>query len=73
MQFTTYEMKADIAKIESNVSIHCIPFEERFFEEYKKMYNESFWKMRKSLDINHITFCPTMLKLETKSKIFLFS
>lgn len=66
MQFTTYEMKADIAKIESNVSIHCIPFEERFFEEYKKMYNESFWEMRKSLDIKPYDFLSDYAQIRDK-------
>ena len=66
MQFTTYEMKADIAKIESNVSIHCIPFEERFFEEYKKMYNESFWEMRKSLDIKPYNFLSDYAQIKDK-------
>ena len=66
MRFTAYEMKTDIAKIERNVSIHCIPFEERFFEEYKKMYNESFWEMRKSLDIKPYNFLSDYAQIKDK-------
>ena len=67
MRFTAYEMKTDIAKIERNVSIHCIPFEERFFEEYKKMYNESFREMRKCLDIKPYNFLSNYAQIKDKA------
>ena len=67
MRFTAYEMKTDIAKIERNVSIHCIPFEERFFEEYKNMYNESFREMRKCLDIKPYNFLSNYAQIKDKA------
>ena len=67
MRFTAYEMITDIAKIERNVSIHCIPFEERFFEEYKKMYNESFREMRKCLDIKPYNFLSNYAQIKDKA------
>lgn len=73
MQFTVYEMKADKAKTEGTIGIHCIPFEEHYFKEYKKNYNECFYEMRKSLDVKPYNFLSDYTQIQDKSKdIFLF-
>ena len=36
--------------------IACIPFEEVFFQEYMRIYNECFYEMRKALDIQPYNF-----------------
>ena len=66
MRFTAYEMKSDITKIENNVDIHCIPFEMRFFDEYKKIYNECFFEMRKRLGIKPYEFLSDYAQIKDK-------
>ena len=50
MEVITYEMKYDKEFVEQS-TIACIPFETHFFEQYKSIYNECFYDMRKALDI----------------------
>lgn len=72
MQFTVYEMQTDIAKPEGATGIRCIPFEEHYFKEYKKNYNECFFDMRKSLDIKPYNFLSDYTQIQDKAKdIFL--
>ena len=72
MQFTVYEMQTNIAKIEDKIGIECIQFDKRFFEEYKRIYNECFYEMRKSLDIKPFCFLSDYAQIQDKSKyIFL--
>ena len=44
------EMKYDYVAVEQS-TVSCIPFEERYFEQYKRIYNECFYDMRKALEI----------------------
>ncbi len=37
-------------------SISCIPFEQKSFQQYMKIYNACFYEMRKSLDIKPYNF-----------------
>lgn len=72
MQFTVYEMQTNISKIENKIGIECIRFEEYFFEEYKRIYNECFYEMRKSLDIKPFCFLSDYTQIQDKSQyIFL--
>ena len=48
MEILAYEMQFHKETIEST-SIQCIPFDEQFFHEYMKIYNECFYEMRKTL------------------------
>lgn len=73
MQFTVYEMQTNIAEIEAQVDIECIRFDKRFFEEYKRIYNECFYDMRKSLDIKPFCFLSDYTQIQDKiNNIFLF-
>lgn len=45
-----YEMYYD-GQMQEMPVICCIPFKEEYFEEYKCIYNECFYEMRKALDI----------------------
>lgn len=74
MQFTVYEMQTNIAKIETEIGIECIRFDERFFEEYKRIYNECFYDMRKSLGIEPFCFLSDYSQIRDKSEhIFLLT
>ena len=74
MQFTVYEMQTNIAKIEAETDIDCIRFAEHFFEEYKRIYNECFYEMRKSLGIKPVCFLSDFTQIQEKSiNIFLLT
>lgn len=68
MQFVVYEMQTNIAKIENKIGIECIHFDKRIFEEYKRVYNECFYEMRKSLDLKPFRFLSNYTQIQSKSK-----
>lgn len=71
MEIIAYEMrygKEDVEK--SNIS--CIPFEQKYFQQYMKIYNACFYEMRKALDIEPYNFLSDYKQIREKSKdIFL--
>lgn len=70
MEIIVYEMQCD--KLTEKVNIACIPFEIQYFEEYKRIYNECFYDMRKSLDIEPYNYLSSYEQIRQKSKdIFL--
>ncbi len=72
MQFKVYEMQTNISKIEDGIGIKCIRFDESFFEEYKRIYNECFYEMRKNLDVKPYNFLSDYTQIQDKSQaIFL--
>ena len=53
-------------------SISCTPFEQKYFQQYMKIYNACFYDMRKSLDIKPFNFLSDYKQIGEKSKdIFL--
>lgn len=55
MEIIAYEMKYTKAEIEKS-NILCIPFEQKYFQEYMQIYNACFGEMRKFLDIRPYNF-----------------
>ena len=55
MEVIAYEMKYDKASVEQS-AVTCIPFEMQYFEQYKSIYNECFYDMRKVLEIEPYNF-----------------
>ena len=55
MEIIAYKMTYKNAQTPQS-DIVCIPFEEQFFQEYMRIYNECFYEMRKALDIQPYTF-----------------
>ena len=55
IEVIVYEMKYD-KESEEQSNIDCIPFEEKYFQEYMKIYNECFYEMRKALEIQPYHF-----------------
>ena len=47
-EIIAYEMVCD-KTLEYRNDIICIPFLKRYWNEYMKIYNECFYKMRKAL------------------------
>lgn len=71
MEIIAYEMKYVKDYIEKN-SISCIPFEQKYFQQYIRIYNACFYEMRKSLDIEPYNFLSGYIQIGEKSKdIFL--
>ena len=50
IEVIAHEMKYDYMAVEQS-TVSCIPFEERYFEQYRCVYNECFYDMRKALEI----------------------
>lgn len=68
-----YEMRYEKAFVEQN-GIACIPFERHYFEEYKRIYNECFYDMRKALDIEPYNFLSSYEQIAEKAKdIYLYA
>ena len=55
MEIIAYEMKYTAACAPKS-DIACIPFDAEFYQEYKRIYNECFYEMRKALDIQPYHF-----------------
>ena len=55
IEVIAYEMKYDKEFVEQS-TIDCILFEHQYFEEYKTIYNECFYDMRKALEIEPYNF-----------------
>ena len=53
--------------------IICVPFQKEYWNEYMKIYNESFYKMRKALEVEPINFYYDYSQIKDKiNDIFLF-
>lgn len=66
-EIIAYEMKYDKDIVET-VNILCFPFEQQYFEEYMKIYNECFYEMRKTLDIQPYNYLYEYEQIAGKSK-----
>lgn len=55
MEIIAYEMQLNKDIIDPP-NISCIPFQKPYFEEYKRIYNECFYEMRRALDIEPYHF-----------------
>ena len=54
-QIIAYEMIYNKALKYQN-DIICVPFQKEYWNEYMKIYNECFYKMRKALEVEPISF-----------------
>lgn len=67
MEIIAYEMQyVNDGGEKSNIV--CIPFEMEFFEDYMRIYNECFYEMRKSLDIQPYNFLNDYKQIVDKLK-----
>lgn len=66
MEIVAYEMKYNKSVLPENVNIECIPFDVKYFEEYRRIYNECFYDMRKSLEIEPYNYLLTYEQIEGK-------
>ena len=66
MEIIAYEMQLN-KSITDAPDISCIPFPKPYFEEYKRIYNECFYEMRKALDIEPYDFLHDYEQIVDKS------
>ena len=70
MEIIAYEMEYIGGKVQSDIEL--ITFREEYFEEYKNIYNECFYDMRKALDIKPYYFYSSIEELrDKKERIFI--
>ncbi|MBD5537778.1 MAG: GNAT family N-acetyltransferase [Lachnospiraceae bacterium] len=71
-EIIAYEMSFDKAlKYQNDIS--CVPFQEQYWNEYMKVYNECFYKMRKVLEVEPINFYSDYSQIKDKiNNIFLY-
>lgn len=67
MEIIAYEMKYSKDIVEK-INILCIPFEPKYFQEYMRIYNECFYEMRKTLDIEPYNFLYNYEQIAEKIK-----
>jgi len=67
IEVIAYEMKYEKTFLEQS-GIDCIPFEDRYFEQYKSIYNECFYDMRKALEIEPYNFLNSYEQIAEKVK-----
>lgn len=65
-EIIAYEMSFN-GTLEYKDDISCIPFEERYWKEYMKIYNECFYEMRKVLEIEPINFYSDYSQMKDKA------
>ena len=65
-EIIVYEMSLS-KKLNYKADIICIPFEEKYWREYMKIYNECFYEMRKQLEIEPINFYSDYSQMEGKA------
>ncbi len=71
-EIIAYEMIYDKA-VEYQDNIICIPFQEIYWDEYMKIYNDCFYKMRKALEVEPINFYYAYSQIKDKvNDIFLY-
>ena len=71
-EIIAYEMFFD-KTLEYKNDIICVPFQEKYWNEYKKIYNECFFKMRKELEVEPINFYSGYSQIKDKiNDIFLY-
>ena len=71
-EIIAYEMVFDKTLKYQN-GIICVPFQEKYWDEYMKIYNECFYKMRKELEVEPINFYYCYSQIKDKiNDIFLY-
>ena len=71
-EIIAYEMSYNKALKYQN-DIICVPFQKEYWNEFMKIYNECFYKMRKALEVEPINFYYDYSQIKDKIKdIFLY-
>ena len=71
MEIIAYGMRFQKDIIEQS-NISCVPFEEKYFSTYMHIYNECFYEMRKTLNIEPYNFLNDYEQIKEKSKAYYY-
>lgn len=72
MKIIAYEMQYNKLTLPEDTKIECTPLEIKYFEEYKRIYNECFYEMRNDLDIEPYNYLSSYDQIAEKAQhIFL--
>ena len=59
--------------LEYQNEINCVPFQEQYWNEYRKIYNECFYEMRKALEVEPVNFYSDYSQIKDKvNDVFLY-
>ena len=72
MEIIAYEMKYEKEVVEKS-NILCTPFEPQYFHEYMRIYNECFYEMRKTLDIEPYNYLADYEQIKEQEIFLLIS
>lgn len=64
-EIIAYEMSFD-GTLKDKEEIVCVPFQEKYWNEYMKIYNECFFEMRKDLGIEPVNFYSDYAQMKDK-------
>lgn len=64
-EIIAYEMSFD-GTLKDKEEIVCVPFQEKYWNEYMKIYNECFLEMRKDLGIEPVNFYSDYAQMKDK-------
>ncbi len=71
-EIIAYEMSFD-KMFEYLNDVSCVPFQEQYWDEYMKIYNDCFYEMRKTLEVEPINFYSDYSQIKDKiNDIFLY-
>ena len=71
-EIIAYEMAFD-KTLEYQNEINCVPFHEQYWDEYRKIYNECFYEMRKALEVEPVNFYSDYSQIKDKvNDVFLY-
>ena len=71
-EIIAYEMSFD-KMFEYRNDVSCVPFQEQYWDEYMKIYNDCFYEMRKTLEVEPINFYSDYSQIKDKiNDIFLY-
>ena len=71
-EIIAYEMSFD-KMFEYPNDVSCVPFQEQYWDEYMKIYNDCFYEMRKTLEVEPINFYSDYSQIKDKiNDIFLY-
>lgn len=71
-EIIAYEMSFD-KMFEYPNDVSCVPFQEQYWDEYMKIYNDCFYEMRKTLEVEPINFYSDYSQIKDKiNNIFLY-
>ena len=61
---TVYEMQYTSNIVQSDMKL--IPFNDKFYDMYKSIYNECFYEMREALNVKPYNFCYSIEQMKDK-------